>query len=344
MEKKLKILIEKYREGQLSLEEELDLAKRISDPSNLEVEQFLQTDFDTHVNSAAIEERDMGNMLHQIHHQINLRQSEQSDDVPTRKLQRTIPLLYRIAAVLIVPLLIASLYLFFSGNQFLGQHQIAERQVYTKPGTVTQIDLPDGSKVWLNDGTTIRYPEKFTGHDRRLSVDGEAYFKVKKDPSHPFIVQNPMMTTVVTGTTFNLNAYSADHYFEATLVEGHIHLQRKNQKVEVKPGEQIRYNASNNRLVRRQVKPQIYSSWIDGKLIMVDEPLNDAVKKLGRWYNVDFELADKSLNQYLLTATIKNEKLEQTLQNIAYALPVQCTVKERIVNNQPQKTVYIMGK
>lgn len=343
MDKDLKTLIIKSKEGVLSLEAELLLAKRMGNPSDLEVEQLLQMDFKAIVHSEEIPKKDLHNMLHQIHHKINLRHSEKPQVTPTRKLQRTIPLFYRIAAILLVPLFIASLYLVVFNNLMGDQHQITERQVYTKPGTITQIQLPDGSEVWLNDGTTIRYPEQFSGKERRLFVDGEAYFKVKKDPSHPFIVKNPMMNTIVTGTTFNLNAYSTDHYFEATLVEGHICLERTNQKIEVKPGEQFRLNDSTNKLSRRVVKPQIYSSWIDGKLIMVDEPLNDAVKKLGRWYNVHFVLTDKKLDEYLLTATFKNEKLDQTLQNIAYALPVQCTVKEKIVNNQPQKTVYIMG-
>lgn len=288
---------------------------------------------------------DFDRLLGKVHHNINLHRPESQEAIaPKQKFQRSIPLFYRVAAILIVPLFIASLWLFFANNRMNNQQEIAQRQVYTKPGTVTQIQLPDGSEVWLNDGTTIRYPEHFTGKERRLFVDGEAYFKVKKDPSHPFIVQNPMMNTVVTGTTFNLNAYSADHYFEATLVEGHIHLEHNKQEVDVKPGEQIRYNDSTSQMVRREVQPQIYSSWINGKLIMVDEPLNDAVKKLGRWYNVHFVLTDKKLDQYLLTATFKNEKLEQTLQNIAFALPVRYTVSEKIVDNQPQKTVFIMKK
>jgi ferric-dicitrate binding protein FerR (iron transport regulator) len=221
---------------------------------------------------------------------------------------------------------------------------VVERQVYTKPGTITQLELPDGSKVWLNDGTTLKYPEKFTGNERRLFVDGEAYFEVKTDPKHPFIVENPMMNTLVTGTSFNINAYSNDKYFEITLVEGKVQLEKNNQQFDLKPGEQIRFDVAKTQINRKNVNPAIYASWINGRLILEDEPLGVAVKKLGRWYNVDFIIADNELFALLLTATFQDEKLEQTLQNIVFALPVKFSIKEELVNNSPHKTIYLMKR
>ena len=334
----------KFLKGELSKEESQQVQDWLAEDAN----QKLAREMLGHVwsgNSIQLKNKkpDFEQLLGQVHHKINLRQLKEKEAIaPKRKLQRSIPLFYRIAAILIVPLFMASLWLFLSNNHIFDQREIAQRQIYTKPGTVTQIELPDGSKVWLNDGTTIHYPEKFTGKQRRLFVDGEAYFEVKKDPLHPFIVENPMMNTVVTGTKFNLNAYSDDHYFEATLVEGKIHLEKDNKQYILDPSQQVRYNAINGQVVRKEVNALIYSSWIDGKLTMEDEPLSDAIKKLGRWYNVNFVIKDQDLDKYLLTATFKNEKLEQTLQNIAYALPVKFSVQEKIVNNGPVKTVYIM--
>jgi len=99
--------------------------------------------------------------------------------------------------------------------------------------------------VWLNDGTTLKYPDKFATNERRVYVDGEAYFEVASNPKRPFIVENPMMNTRVTGTKFNLNAYEDDNYFEATLIEGKIGLENKSHRCDMKPGYQVQYNQSN---------------------------------------------------------------------------------------------------
>src|SRR5690606_14144513 len=111
------------------------------------------------------------------------------------------------------------------------------REIYTKPGTRIKIDLPDGTQVWLNDGTHFRYPEQFSGTQREVYVDGEAYFEVKSDAKHPFVVNNPMMKTVVTGTHFNVNGYVADRFFEATLLEGKVSLEKNKQIIRLNPGD-----------------------------------------------------------------------------------------------------------
>ena len=96
--------------------------------------------------------------------------------------------------------------------------------------------------------------------------------------------------------------------------------------------------------MKRDVKPSLYSSWIDGKLILEDEPLVTAVKKLGRWYNVDFVIRDQELNDLLLTATFQDEKLEQTIDNIGFVLPLKIELEENMIDNLPQKTIYIGKK
>jgi ferric-dicitrate binding protein FerR (iron transport regulator) len=289
---------------------------------------------------------DFDKILSKVHHKINLNQPSFKQSGPEKKtIKMAIPLFYRIAAILIIPLFLSSVALFLS-DRWSPDDQIAvtEKQVYTKPGTITQIELPDGSKVWLNDGTTLRYPEKFIGNERRLFVDGEAFFEVEPDPKHPFIVENPMMNTLVTGTSFNINAYSSDKYFEITLVEGKVQLEKNNQKFDLSPGEQIRFDVAKTQIRRKTVNPAIYASWITGRLTLEDEPLSIAVKKLGRWYNVDFIIEDDEVNNILLTATFQDEKLEQTLQNIVFALPVKYSVEEKLVNNSPQKIIYLMKR
>ena len=335
----------KFLKGRPDKKEAGEIHDWLADPSNDQVaRESLGDIWANHSIKLKNNKPDFDKILNKVHHNINLTQPSFNQS-EKKGIKSTIPLFYRIAAVLIVPLLLSSLVLFFSGNPFLNdQVAVAERQVYTKPGTVTQLELPDGSKVWLNDGTTLKYPEKFTGSERRLFVDGEAYFEVEPDPKHPFIVENPMMNTIVTGTSFNLNAHSSDGYFEITLAEGKVHLEKNDQRFDLVPGEQLRFEAATTRLQRKNVKPEIYTSWITGRLILEDEPLGVATKKLGRWYNVDFVVTDNELYKLLLTATFQDEKLEQTIQNIAFVLPVEFSVKEEIINSSTQKTIYLMKK
>lgn len=339
--------IQEYLQGKLTHAESGKIQTWLADPANeLQGREWLGEAWTNYAMRLKGEEPDFDKMLGRVHRQINLKQAAgEPKSAAQNRLRKSIPIFYRIAAVLIIPLFIASAALFYS-NIRLGGGKLfmAERQLYTKPGTINQIDLPDGTKVWLNDGTTLKYPEIFTANERRVFVDGEAYFEVESDPSHPFVVENPMMTTVVTGTSFNLNAYSADRYFEATLKEGKITLSRNNQQIELKPGEQLQFDQAENQILKRDVKPSLYSSWIDGKLILEDEPLVTAVKKLGRWYNVDFVIRDQELNDYLLTATFQDEKLEQTIDNIGFVLPLKIELEENMIDNLPQKTIYIGKK
>ncbi len=249
----------------------------------------------------------------------------------------------RVAAILFFPLLISVLFLYLKTEPFVsdGQLRADQKEIYTKPGTRMKTELPDGTLVWLHDGTTLRYPEPFRGRERRVFVDGEAYFEVASDEDHPFVVENPFMETTVTGTKFNLDAYSADGFFEATLQEGKISLKNSSGLYRMSPGQKLHYDAKTGEIARQQVNPYLSSAWIEGKLIMQDEPLNIAVKKISRWYNIEVVLQDPALHNYYLTATIENEKPEQTLKLISMALPVDYTAETLQTANKTKRIFYL---
>lgn len=333
--------IKKYLEGKTTPAESEQIRNWLINPENdVELRQILGeiwTNSEIHLKGQA---PDFNQMLDQVHHQINNQLIHQiKSRALSTKLYQTFS---KVAAILIIPLLLLSVYFYFNPAQT--STELASntfREIYTKPGTRTQIDLPDGTRVWLNDGTTFRYPEKFTGTQREVFVDGEAYFEVKSNPENPFVVNNPMMNTVVTGTHFNLNAYSADNYFEATLLEGKIHLENENKKLAMKPGEQVQFDPMLEKAVQKTVDPQNAAAWVDGKLIFKDEKIGTAIKKLARWYNVEIILTDPEINNYLMTATIQDEKLDQSLKLIALALPVKFEFKR--INNltEIQRTIYM---
>ena len=338
--------IQKYLEGKTTDIESEQILNWLKDPVNENESRRILGEiwFKNDISLKGVKP-DFNQLLNQIHHQINNQQS--LSQINKRKSSNRIADFYslfsKVAAILIVPLILFSLYFYFNPKQNINQSEsISMREIYTKPGTRTKIDLPDGTVVWLNDGTTLRYPEKFVGKSREVYLDGEAYFEVKSDPLNPFIVNNPIMNTEVTGTHFNINAYVEDQFFEETLLEGKVSLTKNNQTTIMIPGEQVQYDVQKDLIITKDVNPENAFAWINGKLIFKDEKLETAIKKLGRWYNVKIILTDQSLNSYLLTGTIQDEKLNQTLNLISLALPVQYKFKKENNPADIQRTVYIM--
>lgn len=339
--------IKKYLEGKTSGTESELVHGWLKNPKNdTESRQILGEIWANSNISLIGQEPDFEQMLNQVHQLINS-QKTPSQTAPTKSRVLTsviFNIFSKVAAILILPLILLSVYFYFNPKQSSHLASTSIREIYTKPGTRTKIELSDGTMVWLNDGTTFRYPELFTGSKREVFVDGEAYFEVKSDPKNPFVVNNPMMNTIVTGTHFNLNAYLADKFFEATLLEGKVCLEKNNQTLLMKPGEQVQYDIQLEKIVQKIVNPANASAWIDGKLIIKDEKLGTAIKKLARWYNIEIILTEPKLNKYLLTGTIQDEKLDQTLRLISLALPVKFEFKKENNPTEIQRTIYMMRK
>ena len=156
------------------------------------------------------------------------------------------------------------------------------------PRTKTfRLVLSDGSEVMLNTGSKLSYPSRFTGRERRVVLDGEAYFRVKHDAHHPFIVETAGIETTVLGTEFNVKAYegSSTH---VTLVRGRVAAKSRKSGFHdiLEPGQDICL-ADDGSFVKKAVDPDKYKYWDEGLFYFDDEPLNDIAQDLGRWYNMN---------------------------------------------------------
>ena len=331
----------KYVKGETPAEESEQILKWMKDHANEpEIRKILGYIWTHATIKLTGEKPDFEFLLQQVRQQINARETKRLRPVRWREIYLSFS---RIAAVLMVPLIVLSFFLYLKNNDLSRNtgSAILEHELHTKAGTRTKITLEDGTVVWLHDGTTFRYPGKFDQKERRVFVDGEAYFEVAANPKSPFIVDNPMMKTIVTGTRFNLNAYSADEYFEATLLEGKIRLLKDQQTFQLEPGTQIQYDRQTGKVDQMNVNSSSSTAWINGKLILEDESLHIALRKISRWYNIEIIVQDPELENYLLTATIDQEKPEQTLRLISFALPVDYSVKTRQNGHELIKTFYL---
>ena len=164
--------------------------------------------------------------------------------------------------------------------------KLAYNKVNVPRGGEYQLTLSDGSKVQLNSMSSIRFPVQFAQDCRLVELEGEAYFEVSKT-GQPFIVQTKGMKIEVLGTTFNISAYPNEEY-QTTLVSGSVKVQTENGSNRIlKPSEQACITPGSNQINVRNVDTAFYTSWIHGKINFKDQRLDDIMKTLARWYDMD---------------------------------------------------------
>lgn len=171
--------------------------------------------------------------------------------------------------------------------------------VATPRGGQYQLTLPDGSQVWLNAASSLRFPVAFTGAERRVELTGEAYFEVAKDARHPFKVAARGAEVTVLGTHFDVQAYPDEPALAATLLEGAVRLSQGSRQVVLQPGQQARPQPDGTVQVRA-VDVQHAVAWKNGYFVFNDEPIEGIMRQVARWYDVDVQyqgaLTNKDFN------------------------------------------------
>jgi ferric-dicitrate binding protein FerR (iron transport regulator) len=230
------------------------------------------------------------------------------------------------AAVVAVTLLAV----YFSNKiatQTPGEERAAQFHQITVPlGQISEFTFADGTRVWLNSGTTLRFPET-AGNSREIHLEGEAYFDVAKNESKPFIVHTGVHQAKVFGTSFNVRSYDD---LEVTLIEGSLGLTSPFQKEMdmLNPGEQFRISATGTNKVIRKVDTHPYEAWKEGKLIFRNKSLGEIADDLERWYNVKISFNDQKIKDIRFSGTIlKYKPIDQILEAIKLTSPIRYTIQ-----------------
>ena len=214
----------------------------------------------------------------------------------------------------------------------------------------SQLILADGTKVWLNSGTTLKYNTDYGKSERQIYLDGEAYFEVATNPSKPFLVYASNIIVKALGTSFNVKCYSEDNTIETTLLEGKVQVSNNNgstskEFVLLRPNQRAIFSRLDNKLViATDEKPkavsekeeQVYSyikpksiesviSWKNEELIFENEPFEELTKRLERWYNVEINVINPEVNlkNSYTGKFVHNESLEQVLKIISRTTPIK---------------------
>lgn len=229
----------------------------------------------------------------------------------------------RVAAILILPLLISTIY-------FATEEEPVEYiEVKTNPGMVATLSLPDGSKVWLNSGSYLKHPQRFTGDTRTVELNGEAYFSVQKDKSKKFIINTPFdLKAEVLGTEFNIEAYKESNQVTTSLVSGSVKLSFLNKENNeesfiMKPDDEVAYNIKTKRIETNASYLPTQTAWKDGLVVFRNTSFEEALKILSKRFNTDFIVKNDLLYENSFTGTFSGQHLTLILEHFRLSSDIQ---------------------
>lgn len=291
--------------------------------------------------------------------------------------QRSIYSFLKIAALFIALIGLGSIILYSSGYSIINLHNTsADNELVVPLGSKSKLVLPDGSIVWLNAGSTLRYKQNFGVSNRDLFLEGEGFFKVSKNKKIPFIVKTDFLQVKATGTEFNVKAYPNDKNIETLLTEGSVDITLKNTNaatsvINIKPNQRLTYNKDDHSLkinytgqltnnytkyivitqaqktipvavdyVNTKVDQSIYVTWKDSRWTICREKLGDLAIKLERKYNVNIHFEQETLKSFCFSGTLQDESIEQVLKFISSTAPIDYSIngKEVVFKQNMQKT------
>ena len=225
-----------------------------------------------------------------------------------------------------------------------GHHEVAMLVYETQKRERLQVILPDSTKVWLNAGSRIEYPEVFGSEARWVTLNGEAYFDVTHRAKQPFYVRTHKLQIQVLGTQFTASDYQNESLAETTLISGKVHVEvlsgHAKRAFELFPNEQLLLDEQQQSTVIQTVDASLWSEWIHGRLHFDNAELGFIINKLGHWYGVDIACSRELVARHRLTFTIRNESLEQIvrlMQNIAPIRFQQTGGRYQVVTSEPNQ-------
>ncbi|KEQ28996.1 hypothetical protein N180_13655 [Pedobacter antarcticus 4BY] len=207
---------------------------------------------------------------------------------------------------------------------------IAERitTLSVPAGQDYKIELSDGTEIWMNASSSLKFPLRFNGKQREVTLVGEAYFKVQKDANRPFVVHTEGNQVIVMGTSFNINAYNKEDYV-ASLVEGKIKAVKGNQQIMLVPGKQV--IMENNQMKEQPFDQSHILSWMDGLYYFNDKPLVELSAVIERWFNVKVIVSQAIKGKRFTGAFEKNKPLNEVMTNLRLSGDVKSNLKAGVL-------------
>lgn len=280
-----------------------------------DVENIQKDEWNSIVANDHIPKAELKHILYKLKYQILLEKTERQKRLMIR--------ISQIAAVLILPFV---LFFLFKYNNIVpdADKQLSFIELHCPEGARTKFTLPDGSSGWLAGGSLMTYATDFE-KNRTVSVEGEAFFSVKRDAKHPFRVRLGDLSVSVLGTKFNVLDYADEPISEVVVLSGLVEVTGSTKKFteQLCANKKLQLQKEGNKIYLSDVDARSYTAWIEGRLEFNSERLESVCRKIERFYDVDVELNIEGLENNLFRANVKIGSLEELLKYMSLALPVK---------------------
>ena len=203
--------------------------------------------------------------------------------------------------------------------------------------------LADGSKVWLNAASSLRFPAAFTGKERKVELMGEGYFEVAKNASMPFKVEVNGMEVEVLGTHFNINSYNDEPAIRTTLLEGSVKINKNNTTSLLKPGQQAEVNSAGEVRIINDAGIDEAVAWKNGKFQFDRADIYAVMRQIARWYDVDIEYKGAAIRSHFGGTISRNVNLSQVLNMLHLTGEVKCEVNGKKIMVMPEPNTKIIN-
>lgn len=310
-----------YFQGKISLEDEKVLFDFIND-SNENMKLFRQ--WESEWISGYINDYEMADKWARLQTRMNTSRISLSHD-KNRKLN--IGWLSVAASIMVILSLTVYLY-----DRFAGKNNDLYFVSEVPEGQRSKLVLPDGTLVWLNGGSTLKYPNNFSEKKRNVLLDGEGYFEVASKNGVPFTVSTSVYDIIVKGTKFNVCAYDSDATSLTSLIEGKIEIDYKDKLYKVLPGEGVWINKNKGTIKSFKSDVNDSNAWIDGRMEYEKITFMNFAAKLSRKYGVQVIIEKEEIKHNTFRISLRNnETIEQVLDGLKYIIPFEYTIDENIV-------------
>ncbi len=186
--------------------------------------------------------------------------------------------------------------------------------VSTPRGGQYNLTLSDGTKVWLNAASSLRFPASFSNIDRRVEMEGEVYFDIAADSKHPFIVLVNGAEILVTGTQFNVDAYQDESFMKVTLLEGNVSLKNKNEQISLTRGQQAEFAKAGKFLIHKKIDLEEVIAWKEGLFHFNKADIKTVMQDIARWYDVEVEFTNSGKNKVFKGEMQRDLELSQVIK------------------------------
>lgn len=201
----------------------------------------------------------------------------------------------------------------------------------TPVGTTFSVILSDGSKVWLNASSTIKFPAKFIGAERRVEIVGEAYFEIAKDKKHPFFVKSGSAEVKVLGTHFNMMTYADEYRSALTLLEGSVQFTKNQNTQLLKPGKQILYEEAGSTTKQVDANIDEVMAWRNNLFVFNNTSLDEIMKDLTRWYNMKVKYEGEKPEVFFTGVIPRNESVSKVLKTLELTEDVVFGIQDNVI-------------